>query len=264
VEVVAVGDLVCAPGSEVTRTRCRHRETARLTKRLDPQAVLALGDLQYEIGSLRAFRSSYDRSWGDLRSITYPTPGNHEYRTNGARGYYTYFSKRQPGAPGWYAVNLGRWRAYLVNGNCGEVSCDRQARWLKRDLNDHPRTCSLIATHYPRYSTGEHGPERSTRRFFRIGFRHDVDLFLSGHDHHYERFRPMNPRGDVVRRGTVQFVSGGGGKSHYPADGRMKGSVHVEDDTFGVLRLVLRPTSYRFGFRGIDGSRQDNGTRACA
>ena len=263
VEVVAVGDIACPPGARATRTTCRQGRTAALTKRIDPKAVLALGDLQYEEGTLRAFRKSYDRSWGDLRSITYPTPGNHEYRTAGANGYYTYFARRTPDSPGFYAFDLGRWRAYSVNGNCSEISCDRQAALLRNDLEENPRRCSLIATHFPRYSTGEHGNSQFMERFHRIALRHRVDLVLAGHDHHYERYRPMNNRGDVVERGVVQFVSGGGGKSHYAADGRATGSAYVEDDTFGVLRLVLRPDSYRYGFRGIDGSRQDNGTRDC-
>src|SRR3712207_8762215 len=49
VEVVAIGDIACAPGSRVTTTTCRQGRTARLTKRIDPKAVLALGDLQYEV-----------------------------------------------------------------------------------------------------------------------------------------------------------------------------------------------------------------------
>ena len=264
VEVVAVGDIACYPGAPVTAKTCRQDRTAQLTKRIDPEAVLALGDLQYEEGKLWAFNNSYDTSWGDLRSITYPTPGNHEYRTDGAEDYYTYFANRTPDAPGYYAFDLGKWRAYSINGNCDEISCDRQAAWLKDDLEANPTKCSLITTHFPRYSTGKHGDSTFMQRFYRIALRHRVDVMLAGHDHHYERFQPMNHRGGVVKRGVVQFVSGGGGKSHYAADGEATGSAYVEDDTFGVLRLVLGPDSYRYGFRGIDGSSQDNGTRSCA
>jgi acid phosphatase type 7 len=263
VEVVAVGDIACYPGAPVTANTCRHVATADLTKRIDPKAVLGLGDLQYEIGSLDAFEKVYDKSWGDLKSITYPTPGNHEYRTKGAAGYYEYFAGRTPASPGYYAFDLGRWRAYSVNGNCNAIDCDRQARWLRKDLKDNPTECSLIATHFPRYSSGNHGANGFMKRFFRIANNHGVDLMLAGHDHHYERFKRMNHKGDVVKRGVMQFVSGAGGKVHYSADGRATGSKYVDDDTYGVLRLVLRPKSFRYGFRGIDGSRQDNGTRSC-
>jgi calcineurin-like phosphoesterase family protein len=263
VEVVAVGDMVCKPGSEVTTTTCRHARTAALTKRIDPDAVLTLGDQQYETGSLFAFRHAYADSWGALRGITYPVPGNHEYRTPRASGYYTYFDKRQPGRPGYYTTNLGRWRVYALNTNCAEVSCKRQAEWLVRDLAAHPRACSLMTSHHPRYSSGEHGGEGLMHRFYRIALRHDVDLVLSGHDHHYERFARMNNKGKVTRRGVMQFVSGAGGKVHYSASGDGAGSAYTDDNTYGVLRLILRKGSFDFSFRGIDGSTADEGTRSC-
>ena len=263
VEVVAVGDIACAPGAAVTRITCRHGETARLTSRIDPDAVLALGDLQYEVGARRAFRRSYDESWGGLKPITYPIPGNHEYKTEDAAGYYAYFKGRQPGAPGYYATNLGRWRLYALNGSCEEISCRKEREWLVKDIQDHPRDCSLLTVHFPRYSSGEHGSEPAMRPFFRIAFRNRVDVVLAGHDHHYERFRPMNHRSKLRKNGVVSFVSGGGGKSHYRASGNVKGSAYVDDDTFGVLRLVLKPDSFRHVFRGIDGSRQDAGRRSC-
>ena len=263
VEVVAVGDVACKPGQETTTTTCRHADTARLAEKIDPDAVLTLGDHQYETGSLFAFRNSYDKSWGDLRPRTYPVPGNHEYRTEGASGYYTYFDKRQPGRPGYYATNLGSWRVYALNTNCTEISCEDEVEWLVDDLRSHPRACSLMTSHHPRYSSGEHGSEGFMRRFFRIALRHDVDLLLSGHDHHYERFARMGNKGGVAERGVMQFVSGGGGKTHYAASGDVRGSRYVDDDTYGVLRLVLRQGSFDYGFRGIDGSKADNGSRSC-
>ena len=263
VEVVAVGDMVCKPGSPVTASTCRHARTAALTRRIDPDAILTLGDQQYETGSLFAFRHAYADSWGALRGITYPVPGNHEYRTPRAAGYYTYFDKRQPGRPGYYATNLGSWRVYALNTNCSEISCGKQEDWLVRNIKAHPRACSLITSHHPRYSSGEHGGEGLMRRFFRVAVQHGVDLVLSGHDHHYERFARMNNRGQVTKRGVMQFVSGAGGKSHYSASGDVNGSVYADDDTYGVLRLVLRKGSFDFSFRGIDGSTADKGTRSC-
>jgi 3',5'-cyclic AMP phosphodiesterase CpdA len=262
--VVAVGDIACAPGARRTRAGCRQGDTARLTRRLDSDAVIALGDLQYDMGSLRAFRRSYARSWGSLRDITHPVPGNHEYLTRRAAGYYRYFRGRQPGQPGWYAVNLGRWRAYLLNSNCTRVDCAAEAAWLRRDLADHPRTCSLIATHHPRYSSGtKHGSDPRLRGFFRIAFRHRVELFLSGHDHDYERFRPLDHAGRRVARGVVQIVSGTGGKSLYRLGRRPPASVHAEDGRFGVLHLTLKPGSYDLAFKTTGGKTPDSASRRC-
>jgi alkaline phosphatase len=263
VRVVAVGDIACPPGAKATATSCRQAATARLARRIGPAAVLALGDLQYQSGGLAGFEASYDASWGSLRSRTLPVPGNHEYETRGAAGYYTYFAQQQPGAPGWYVRGLGRWRAYLLNSNCGAVDCAAEARWLTRDLKAHPRRCSLIVTHHPRWSSGEHGNNPAMGRFFRIAFDHHVELFLSGHDHDYERFRPKRPDGSRAPRGVVQLVAGTGGRSFYPIHHRVAGSAYHATRRFGVLQLTLADGRYSWVWKGIGGARLDAGSRTC-
>ena len=55
--LVAVGDIACPPGSKPTTTTCRQASTASYAASLRPTWVLALGDLQYEKGSLDGFRT---------------------------------------------------------------------------------------------------------------------------------------------------------------------------------------------------------------
>ncbi len=264
VTVVAVGDIACLPGQARTTTRCRQADTAALTRRLDPDAVLALGDLQYEDGRLSDFRQSYDDSWGRLKRRTHPLPGNHEYNTRGAAGYYRYFARRQPGAPGYYLRTLGAWKVYLLNSNCSKIDCRREHRWLRRALDANPGQCSLFALHHPRYSSGEHGSQAGMRRFFAIADNHGVEMILSGHDHHYERFARMDADGQLRKRGVIQFVSGAGGKSHYSVTGRARGSRFVDDDTYGVLRLTLAPRSYGWAYTTVAGATPDTGSRSCS
>jgi hypothetical protein len=107
--LVAAGDIACPPGSAVTATTCRQADTARLVAAQSPHAVVPVGDLQYERGSLSDFQGSYAKSWGALKSITRPVVGNHEYKTAGATGYYSYFGRR---SPGYYAWDAGTWRVY--------------------------------------------------------------------------------------------------------------------------------------------------------
>jgi len=264
VVVVAVGDIACRPGARRTATKCQHARTAELAAGLEPDAVLALGDLQYEAGSLRAFRRSYAATWGGLRGRTYPIPGNHEYKTAGARGYYTYFDARQPGAPGYYAFDLADWRVYALNSNCSEINCAKEYAWLRDDLAAHPRSCSLFTMHHPRFSSGrEHGSNADMSRFFRIAQTHDVDLILAGHDHDYERFRRMKADGRVDRQGVMSIVSGAGGKSLYRFGKVVDGSAYRSAHDFGVLRLGLRADRFRFAFKTVEGTTPDKGRRAC-
>jgi hypothetical protein len=262
VRVVAVGDIACPPNGTRTRTTCRQADTGRLAASRHPDHVLALGDLQYENATYYQFVHSYHESWGALKPITKALPGNHEYHTAGAAGYYRYVGGAEPG---YYAWNAGSWRIYNLNTNCGEVNCSRELTWLEDDLAAHPRACSVIAMHHPRFSSGvEHGNSPEVRPFWRIAYRHRVDVALAGHDHDYERFVRLTPSGARdPEHGIRSFVSGAGGKSLYRVGTRKRGSVYFQGSRFGVLTLQLGTGSYRWGFRTVDGTLRDSGRSAC-
>ena len=264
VTIVAVGDIACSPGAARTASSCRQGATARLAARMHPTAVLALGDTQYDTGAYRAYQHSYHRSWGALRPITRPVPGNHEYGTPGARGYYRYFGDRQPGRPGWYAYRLGAWRLYALNSECSRVDCEAQRLWLLTDLATHPRACTLMYLHRPRYSSGgEHGSDASLQALWEVADMQGVDVALAGHDHSYERFVRMDAAGNPSADGIQSFVSGLGGKSLYRFGAAATGSLIRYNDDFGVLAMRLRAGSYAWRFKTIGGELVDSGSRSC-
>ena len=262
VKLVAVGDIACPPGATPTATTCRQADTADLARSLHPDRVLALGDLQYDSGTYYQFTHSYDLSWGSLKAITEPLLGNHEYRTVDARGYYRYLGGQEPG---YYAWNAGSWRIYNLNSNCAEISCRRELTWLENDLDDHPRRCSIIASHHPRFSSGfEHGNTLAMKPFWQVAYRHHVDLALAGHDHDYERFARKDPAGNLEpNRGIQSFVSGAGGKSLYRLGTRRPGSVYFNGRQPGVLTLVLDDRKWTWKYRTVDGIVRDSGSRSC-
>lgn len=266
--LVAAGDIACAPGEPRTAVTCHHADTAGIVARLDPDVVAPLGDLQYPWASLDDLRGSYGPTWGRFKRRTRPAVGNHEYGTPGAAGYFAYFGRRA-GHPsrGWYSYDLGRWHVVVLNTNCHEVACgvgSPQQRWLRRDLARHPRRCTLAYGHHPRFSSGAHGPEEAIAPLWRTLQRGGVELYLAGHDHHYERFAPQSPGGRLDReRGVVQFVVGSGGKSRYPAPFAQPNS-RTRAVTFGVLELTLGARAYAWRFVGEAGERfRDTGRRRC-
>jgi hypothetical protein len=266
VTVVAVGDIACSPGSTVTPVTCQQGATARLARALNPRWVIALGDEQYEDGRLADFRASYNATWGALKARTKPLPGNHEYHTAGASGYYAYFGRR---APGYYATTIGSWRVYLLNSNCDKIDCTRERTWLRQDLNSHPTRCSAIAMHHARFSSGaEHGSSPAMAGFWRIADNHGVDLVLAGHDHDYERFVRMDADGHRTRTGMASFVVGTGGKSFYPLGTRLPGSAYFQNTRFGVLKLWLGDGGYAWQYRTVGnggaGDVRDSGDGSCA
>ena len=262
--VVAAGDIACKPRSRVRPWKCRHRATAKVAARMRPHVVLPLGDLQYERGTLRQFRRSYARSWGKLASRTRPTIGNHEYGTPGARGYFSYFWSRQPGPPGYYRTTTGSWALYHLNSNCSMVNCASQAAWLDQQMTARPARCTLVTMHHPRFSSGSHGNQTFVEPLWDVAYEHRNDLVLSGHEHLYERFLPMDGAGRIEpSRGMQSFIVGTGGKDLFPYGTRKAGSAYLQNRLFGVLVLVLHDGWYSWGFKAVTGQILDRGARSC-
>jgi len=261
--LLAAGDIAsCASDGD--------EQTATLLDTL-PGTVLTLGDTAYDDGSADQFRRCYVPSWGRFRDRTYPAPGNHDYDTADASGYYQFFGPRagQPGQ-GWYSLNLGRWHLIALNSNCDAVGgChpgSDQERWLRADLAAHPARCTLAFWHHPRFSSGTtHGSDPAVGGLWTALYEAGAEVVLVGHEHNYERFAPLDPLGGVdPARGVREFVVGTGGKSHYRLGSPLPGSEARNTDSFGLLELQLRPTGYSWRFLPAQGSSfQDAGTGSC-
>jgi hypothetical protein len=277
VTVAAAGDIACDPasssfnGGSGTATGCHMGATSDLLVGLDPDAVLTLGDNQYENGALAKYQGSYGPSWGRVKGKTKPAPGNHEYLTSGAAGYFGYFGS-VAGDPtkGYYSFDLGTWHLISLNSNCSRAGgCgvgSPQEEWLRADLASHPTACSLAYWHHPRFSSGEHGSHASMTALWQALQDGGAELVLSGHDHDYERFAPQDADGTLdAAHGIRQFVVGTGGKNHYPITGAIVPHSEVRnDDTFGVLELTLRPSGYDWRFLPEAGKTfSDSGSATC-
>ncbi len=237
--IAATGQATCrtvvvAAGDIVNDVKVADR-TGQLARAQSPDLVLVLGDNQYNSGALTDYRAKYDRtSWGALKKLTNPVPGNHEYRTAGAAGYFAYFGNPPP----YYTYDAGcGWRGYALNS---ETSIPEQIAWLRRDLAAHPCAPVLASWHKPRFSSGtEHGGDRTLQPFWDVLSSRKA-VVLNGHEHNYERFAPVGQ----VR----EFVVGTGGSSTYPFGSPTPGSQARLAHTPGVLRLELLPAGYRWAF----------------
>jgi acid phosphatase type 7 len=270
--IAAAGDIACSPsdpdfnGGSGSGDRCRMGATAALLEGAD--AVLPLGDTQYEKGALADFQASYDPTWGAYLPVTYPTIGNHEYGTPGASGYYSYFGAAA-GDPskGYYAYELGAWHLISLNSECQVVACSTdspQYRWLKDELSSHTNACTLAYWHRPLFSSGsEHGGDSRSRPFWKLLDAFDADVVLHGHDHNYERFAPQDPFGEADANGIREFVVGTGGRSLNPLNAPTPNSKISSAESFGVLRLTLHETSYDWEFDPATGTFTDAGTASC-
>ncbi len=235
-----------------------------------PGFVFTAGDNAYGSGSARDFHECYAPSWGRHRDRTFPVLGNHDFDTATAAGYFGFFGERggDPRA-GWYSVDLGDWRLLVLASDCGDVGgCgpeSDQGRWLARELDRAPETCTLAIWHHPLFTTGEHGPAPEVRPLWEQLYEAGVELVVNGHEHDYERFVPLDPAGQPdPERGIRQIVVGTGGAElrGFPRDDPTS---EVRDaSTHGVLRLDLEEGGYGWTFVPVDGGEfQDAGTGAC-
>ncbi len=261
--VLAAGDIASCSSSGDERT-------AALLDQHPSAVVVTLGDHAYDRGSTGQFRDCYDPSWGRSRSRTRPSPGNHDYATRGAVGYFDYFggAAGEP-ANGYYSYDLGSWLVVALNSNCTAVSCapgSAQERWLRERLATHPGVCTLAYWHHPRFSSGTtHGSSDTVGPLWQALYDHDADLVLQGHEHNYERFGPLDPSGRVdVGRGVRSFVVGTGGRSHYRLGTPIAGSEARNDDTYGVLHLTLHADGFTWRFIAeAGGTYVDAGSAPC-
>ncbi|MHA6758187.1 CBM96 family carbohydrate-binding protein [Streptacidiphilus sp. PAMC 29251] len=232
--IVAAGDIACTAGDVPTATACQQQATANLALSLHPDAVLPLGDEQYELGSGSDFSTQYGASWGQLAPISFPAPGNHEYgyigsaiEPTGGTGYFSYFGDAgHPLSPGcttlcksWYSYNIGDWHLISLDSQCAVIGgCNPgnpEYQWLLSDLNANTKACTLAYWHIPIYSSSQdHQPDMQA--VYQLLYTKKADLVLNGHAHFYERFSGQDGAGNAdSANGIPEFIVGTGGRSFF-------------------------------------------------
>jgi hypothetical protein len=240
-----------------------------------PQATIqTLGDNAYQHGTAEEFEQCYDPTWGQFKDRTMPATGNHDEATKNAQGYSDYFgSQGGPYDKYYYSYDLGAWHVVVLNSDCWRVDgCDiddPQAEWLRKDLEQHDAFCTLAVWHRPPFSSGRYGDPEDTARvrpLWRVINEEGVDVLLTGHEHSYERFAPMDADGKRDdTQGVRLFVVGtGGGNLRDFENDPLTTTEARQDDTWGVLKLDLKPSSYDWEFLPVAGSSfSDSGTGSC-
>ena len=263
--VAAAGDIAqCtyapAPGSPAART-------AKLVSASD-ELVLVLGDNAYETGTPGEYAHCFDPTWGVFGDRLKPAPGNHDYYTSLAQGYYDYFGTRAgPGRRGYYSFDHGGWHFISLNALADLQPGSEQYQWLSDDLAAGTDTlCTIALLHYPAFNSGAaHGSIREMRPAFDLLQRAGVDIILSGHEHVYERFAPQRADGTAdAARGLRQFTVGTGGATLSAFGTPLANSEFRYNAGWGILRLTLSPGEYAWQYLGTQNPEPiDSGTGTC-
>jgi hypothetical protein len=228
--------------------------------------VFTAGDNAYPDGTAANFTNYYDPTWGRHKARTRPSPGNHDYHTAGAAGYFNYFgaSAGEPGV-GYYSYDLGDWHLISLNSEISMSAGSTQEQWLRADLAATTKQCVMAYWHKPRLSSGDHGSSTGPRPLWQALYEADAEIVVSGHDHTYERFAPQTPDGTVDAEGGIRhFVAGTGGAGLYSISTPLPNSEAHNDQAKGVLKLTLFATGYEWEFIPIAGETYtDVGSDTC-
>ncbi|MBV1853939.1 CBM96 family carbohydrate-binding protein [Catellatospora tritici] len=262
----AAADPVLVGAGDIATTGSGDTATAALLDGISG-TVFTIGDNVYDNGTASEFNSLYEPTWGRHKARTRPAPGNHDYNTSGATGYYNYFgSVAGPSGRGYYSYDLGNWHIVSLNSNISMSAGSAQESWLRGDLAASTKSCTLAYWHHPLFTSGaNHAPSTSTRPLYQALYDYNADVVVFGHNHQYERFAPMNPAGTLDNaRGLRSFVAGMGGAGLYSFGTIQPNSQARNNNTFGVLKFTLHASGYDWQFVPQAGKTyNDSGTGSC-
>ena len=264
VVLVGAGDIASCAAQE-------DEATARLLDSLVrsplPVVVFTTGDNAYENGTASEFAQCYDPTWGRHKARTRPAPGNHDYNSPGATGYFDYFgAAAAPASAGYYSFDAGDWHVIVLNSNIAMAAGSDQERWLRADLAADGAWCTLAIWHHPRFTSGsKHGSITGVGPLWDALYGAGADVVINGHEHSYERLAPQTPAGvPDPARGMREFIVGTGGQGLSSFGTPLPTSEVRNATTFGVLKLTLRPGEYSWEFVPVAGATfTDSGSGSC-
>jgi len=217
-------------------------QVSALVAGFEPDLVVTVGDDNYPNGAAETIDRNigkYYARWiapyrgafgpGAPANRFFPTLGNHDWRTEGAKPYLDYFEL--PGNERYYDLERGDVHLFFVDSDPHEpdgITRDSlQARWLRDGLARTKASHRWVFFHHPPYSSGPHGSTPELQWPFRAW---GATAVFSGHDHDYERF---------ALGGMPYVVTGTGGMSLYRFREPLAGSVVRVGQRHGALRLQV-------------------------
>ncbi len=186
--------------------------------------------------------------------------GNHEYKSS---NYFDQmgFPAYTPKVAGlqeeiFYSFDYGSTHFIALSTEHSPSATDQQAVWLKKDLikaAKNPNIRFIVAFgHRPPYSSGSHGSYTSAQKAWGHIFESfGVDVTFWGHDHTYERSKPLF-QGKVVNKGGVTYiVTGGAGAPLYTA----KGAYHTAKSKsfYHFIDANVQGAQMKLDSLGLDG-----------
>ncbi len=207
--------------------RSIRRNIAAAIRDLRPLFVIHCGDITNAAGSRKLWAEWFEDMGGLISEIPLmPVMGNHDnycIKVNGlCRNLFEQFALPDNGIKDsseyWYSFDVaGRHFMMLNSENDAGIKPDsKQYEWLENDLeNNRTALWKIAVMHKPPFSMGLHGDNKDIQKHWVPLFdRFCVDVVFSGHEHIYERTKPLKGL-KPDEAGTVYIIAGSGGSWVY-------------------------------------------------
>jgi predicted phosphodiesterase len=186
------------------------------------------------------------------QKLLYHCEGNHDSDVNGNEAVFlTQFVL--PGNKQYYTFNYGNAVFIVLNS---EVPSDAtQLAWLKTTLAANvDKTWKIVMFHKPFYTIGTHAGEMDSYKstWWKAFDDYGVDVIFNGHDHMYERSKPINLNvnastpvasyGSGPLQGRCQIVCGGSGAPLYT--GTITNMIEKYSSTYNYCKINVKGNTF--------------------
>lgn len=228
-----------------------HKKIAELILKYKPLFVANNGDLVergyvYKQWEKLFFTPAHDMM-AEIPLV--PAIGNHE---RNAEYYYNYFCL--PDNKAWHSFDVNGAHFVIVNTEPKYLfDSDEQMNWLKKDLEKNKATWTFVFEHVPPFTSGGnyYANDRIAVKnlLHPIYEKYNVDMVICGHDHHYERSKPVGSRKSDH---AVTYIVGGNGGTPMRYIGKQRKFSLKVIRTFGFALIDIDGSKMRFREISID------------
>lgn len=193
------------------------KSLAAQIEKSQPDFLLHTGDLIYPNGAAEDFDTHFFDVYKKVLSRVpfYGALGNHDIATDNGQPFLDTFIFPQNGPIGVtpernYYVDYGNARIAVIDSTQDETALQTKiVPWLEKVMARSNAIWKFAVMHHPAYSSGPHGDTARIQKVLSPVFaKLHIDVVFAGHDHQYERFKPVD--------NVTYIVTGAGGARRYP------------------------------------------------
>lgn len=165
--------------------------------------VIMAGDNIYNDGEIEKVEQVFERPYAPLleQGVKFHAClGNHDIRTDNGEPQVRYPGFNMQGR--YYTFKRDPVQFFALDTNYN-ADWNNQLIWLKQELSQSSSPWKVVFGHHQIYASGAYGMNPALIEILTPLFvQYNVQLYVNGHEHHYERSKPIN--------GTTYLICGAG------------------------------------------------------